>query len=103
MRLHCFNMFNKLGLFNEIEQEVKNEHKKFDEESEWSYTDAFDDKHKVSIFFDEMNRRYRIVDLNDKHIFPEFYETKDEAKIEIHHKTTKILGLILNNGMVTFK
>lgn len=106
-RFHCFSLFKKIGLFTNNEQDENNEQesdtKQIDEESEWAFMDTHDMEHRVSIFYDDFSHQYRIVDMNNKTIYPETYVTREDALDEIYHKSTRVIGLILHNGISIFK
>lgn len=101
------NLFNVLHVFTNNEQEENNEQevetKHMDEESEWAYMDSHNEEHRLSIFYDDFSHQYRIVDMNNKIIYPETYVTKEDALDEIYHKSIRVIGLIVHNGISIFK
>ena len=101
------NLFNVLHVFTNNEQEENIEQdietKCMDEESEWTYMDSQNEEHRLSIFYDDLSHQYRIVDMNNKSIYPEMYDNKDDALDEIYHKSTRVIGLIVYNGISIFK
>lgn len=101
-KLHCSDLFKKFGLFTNSEQEEKIEQEEKKSPSEWCYL-IDGEEHRVSIFYDSVFEDYRICDLKKFYIYPESFESQDEALTFIYSKSTRIIGLITHDCVSIFK